>query len=87
MDGGEEGCGVLGVTGGDAAPALEMKERVLDKVPGLIEFLVVFAHHPAVLFRRNDRLHSPIFRLFDDRIGVISLVRQQMFRRDALDQL
>ena len=87
MDGGEEGGGVLGVPGGDAAPALEMQEGVLDEVPGLMEFLVVFAHHPAVPFRRDDRLHPLASRLPEDRIAVVSLVGQQILRRDALDQL
>ena len=86
MHGGEEGGGIFGVSGGDAAPAPEMKKRVLDKVPGLIEFLVVFAHHLAVLFRRNDRLHSLVSRLPEDRVAIVSLVSQEILRRDALDQ-
>ena len=50
MHGGEEGGGVLGVSGGDAAPALEMEKRILDEVADFIEFLVVLAYHPAVFF-------------------------------------
>ena len=86
MDGGEEGGGVLGVSGGNAAPALEMEKRVLDKVPGLVEFLVISPHHLAIPFRGNDRLHALVFRLIEDRVGVISLVGRKTPRRDALDQ-
>ena len=36
MDNGEVGCRVLGVAGGDPAPAFEMQEGVLHEMPQFI---------------------------------------------------
>jgi hypothetical protein len=35
--------GIFGITGGDASPALEMQERILDLMPEPVNFLVVLA--------------------------------------------
>ncbi len=37
-------------------------------------------------FWRDDRCHTLIFSLFDNRIAVVPLVGNQVFRREAFDQ-
>lgn len=49
-NGGEEGGGVFGVTGSDAAPSCEVEERVLDQVAKFVQIFVVRPGDFPVLF-------------------------------------
>ena len=86
MDGGEEGGGVFGVAGGDAAPAFEVKKGVFDPVAQLVEVFVIGSLHGAVFLGGDNRVHALTFSLFQDGVGVIPLVGQQMFGAQALNQ-
>ena len=63
-----------------------MQEGVFDEVAEFVEFLIVFTLYLAVSFRRYDGLHSLIFRLRENGIGIIPFVRQQRFSVDAFNQ-
>lgn len=64
-----------------------MQECVFDKMAEFVEIFVVFALDKAVLFWRYYWHHPLVFRLFKDDIAVVAAIRQQMLRRDALNQL
>ncbi len=87
MDGGEEGGGVFGVAGRDAAPAFEVRKSIFDQMPQLVQILVIRPLGCAVFLRRDNGVHLLRLRLLEDRIGVIALVGQKMLRRQPLDQL
>ena len=87
MDGGEEGGGVFGVAGRDAAPAFEVQKSIFDQMPQLVQILVIRPLGCAVFLRRDNGVHLLRLRLLEDRIGVIALVGQKMLRRQPLDQL
>ena len=87
MDGGEEGGGVFGVACRDATPAFEVEEGIFDQMPQLVQILVVMPLSCAVFLRWDDGVHPLRLRLFEDRVGVVALVGQKMFRRKPLDQL
>ena len=63
-----------------------MQEGVFDEVPQLVEFLVVFALMVAVFPRWNDRSRILVKGQPDYSITVVTLVRQQVFSRNAFDQ-
>lgn len=86
LDGGEERGRVFGVSGGDAAPALEVQERVFNQMPQFVQVFVVRPLGRAVFARRNHRRHTLAFGLIDDRIAIIPFVGNQMFRRDPFNQ-
>ena len=77
---------MLGVSGGDATPALEVQERVFNQMPQLVQFLVVRSLRGSVSSGRNHRRHTLAFGLIDDRIAIIPFVGNQMFRRDSFNQ-
>lgn len=77
---------MLGVSGGDAAPALEMQECVLDQMPQFVQFLVVKSLGGSVASRRDDRFHALACGLLDDRIAVVAVISDQRLGRDACDQ-
>ena len=86
MDGGEEGSCVFGIAGGDAAPTLEMEECIFNQMAQAVEIFVVFSLHFAIPFRWDDRLHALFFRLFQDDIGIVTAVGQQVFGGEPFDQ-
>lgn len=86
LDGGEERGGVLGVSGCDAAPSFEMEEGVFNQVALLVQVFVLRPLRRSVCSRRDDRRHSLLFGLFDDRIAGISFVGDQAIGSHALDQ-
>jgi hypothetical protein len=57
VDGGQERFGILGITGGDAAPQLEMKERVFNEMTQLVEFFIIVALFFSIGFGWDHRLH------------------------------
>ena len=86
MDCGEEGSGVFGVAGRDAAPAFQVEESVLDEMSQLVQILVIWPLYRAVFLRRDDHVHALPLRLFKDRVGVVTLVGQKMFCGKPLNQ-
>ena len=75
MYGSEEVSGGFVVACGDASEEFEFGEEVLDQVPRLVEFLVVFALHLSVRFRWNDGLFSSLLQRFEyPFVGVEALV-------------
>ena len=51
-----------------------------------VEVLVVRSLHGPVLLWRNDGGHSTIFRLIQNRIGIVSLIGDQVIGAQAFDQ-
>ena len=86
MNGSEEGCGVFGVTGGDAAPSFEMEERVLDQVAEFVQIFVVRPGDFPVLLRRDDRAHALGLGLFKDCVRIVAFVSDQLISVDPFDQ-
>ena len=86
LDGGEERGRVFGVSGGDAAPALEVQERVFNQMPQLVTVVVVRPLGRAVFARWNHHRPTLACGLIDDRIAIIPFVGNQMFRRDPFNQ-
>ena len=86
MNGCEERRQVLSVTRRNTAPALEMEERVFDKVAQPIQIFVIVALHFAVVARRDHGYHALFRSLLDDGIAIISFFCQQVLGRHTLDQ-
>lgn len=86
MNSGQERSCIFGISGCDAAPLLQVKKGVLHQMPGLIKILVVFAKHFTVFLRWNDWLHSLKFRLIDNRVGVVTTIRQKVLGAQAVNQ-
>ena len=63
-----------------------MQEGVFDEVSQLVELLVVYTLFFAVFPRWNDRVHILINCQTDYGITIVTLVRQQVFCCDAVDQ-
>ncbi len=85
MDGGEEGGGVFGVAGRDAAPALEMQKGVLNKVTMSIEVRVILSLLLPILAGRDHRAHALSGGLRDEGITVVTLVGQQVLGAESVD--
>jgi hypothetical protein len=77
---------MFGVSCGNAAPAFQMQERVFDQVAQLVQVFIVGPFYCPICSGRDNRCHPLIGSLFDDRITIVSLVGNQVLRREALDQ-
>lgn len=77
VEGGEEGFAVFGVSCGDSAPAFEMQECIFDQMAKFVEILIVSPLNDTVFLRRNHGDHALGRRLGQNRVDVITLVRQQ----------
>jgi hypothetical protein len=86
LNGSQEGGGLFGVAGGNASPALEMKESILDQVTQLVEGFVVVALEGSVLFGRNDGGHPLLGGSFENGIGIITPVGQEIIGPEAFNQ-
>src|SRR5690606_22502751 len=86
LGGSKERRQVLGVAGGDAAPLLQMQERVFNQVPMTIQVFVEFTGHLAILARGNLRSHALCLSLLNDRVAVIALVGDQVLGTQTFDQ-
>ena len=86
LDGSEKGSGVFGVAGGNAPPAFEVEEGIFDQMAQLVERPVVVPLNFAMLPGRYYRLHALFGSLFEDRVGVIAAISEQMVGGDSLDQ-
>jgi len=87
LDGGEERRRPFGIAGGNSAPALKVEHGVFHQVTEFIEVLVVFSLNDAVLFGRNNRIHSLPGCLLQDGIGVVAAIGQKMVRLQAFDEV
>jgi len=86
MDGSEERIRVLGVSRGNAAPALEIQESVFDQMARFIQVFVIRPLHDAVFSRRDHGLHALIFGPLDDGVAVVSFIGDQIIGAHAFDQ-
>ena len=86
LNGGEERVGVFCVSGGNAAPAFEVQEGVFDAVTALVKFLVVGPLNGTTFLWRNHRMHALGGGLFEDRIGIVAFIGDQVSGVDPLDQ-
>ena len=86
MDGGEEGCGVFGVSGCDTPPLLERKKGIFDQMAQLIEVLVIRSLNCSVFLGWNDRVHPLCGCLLENRVGVIPSIGDQMIGINPFDQ-
>ena len=87
MDRGQEVAGALVVAGGDSPVLLELGEKVLDQVAGLVEFLIVRAGVLAVGLGWDDGdLAGPRERSEHALLGVERLVRDQRVGLDRGEQ-
>ena len=86
LDGGKERSGVFRVAGGDSSPALKVEKGIFDKMAQLVKIPVVVALDFAVFPGRYHGLHALLGGLFEDRIGVIPAIGQQIFGCDPLYQ-
>lgn len=86
MDGGEEGSGVFGVSGGDTAPALEGEPGVVDQVAQFVEVFIIRPWHGSVLLRRDNRIHALHGGLLKNGIRIIPFLGDQVVGVYAFDQ-
>lgn len=86
MDGGEEGSGVFGVSGGDTAPALEGEKGVFDQVAQFVEVFIIRPLHGSVFLRRDNRIHALNGGLLKNGIRLIPFIRDQVVGAYAFDQ-
>ena len=86
MRGGKERGGEFRIAGGDPPPSLEMQEGVFHQVPQFVEFFVIAPLLLPVSLGRDLRFHPLSGSLPDDRVGVVPLIGQQIFRRQPLDE-
>jgi len=86
LDSAKERRGVFCVAGCDAAPPLDMQERILDQMAKFIEIFVIFSLYFSIFSWGNNGPHPLVFGLLHDGIAVIAPISQQMFCGDSLDQ-
>lgn len=67
---------MLGVSSGNAAPALEVQEGIFHEMAHFIEIFVIFSLFFSVSFWRYFRLHSLFNSLFNNGIRIIALIGQ-----------
>jgi len=70
----------------DAFEFLQLAEEVLDQVAPFVNVLVDIERLGAPLMLRDDDLRSALVQVFDDPIGIESLVGDQAAEFDVLDQ-
>lgn len=87
LDGGEEGLAVFGVSCCNAAPSFEHQERIFDEVAQFVKVFVVEPLMDAVFLWWNDGVHALGSGLFNDRIGIITFIGDEILGINAFDQL
>ena len=83
--GGETGVGFVAAHR-DALELLEFGEKILDEMPPFIDFQVDIKRRFALRHLRDDDLGAALVELFDDPIGVESLVGEQGIEVAFLDE-
>jgi hypothetical protein len=86
LHGSHERSYILGITGRNTPPALQMQKGILYQMPVPIQMFVILALLLPVLFGWNDHLHSHLLRLLDDGIRVKAPIRQQTLRFNSFAQ-
>lgn len=86
LDDRSKGGQILGIARCDAAPLLEVQERIFDEVTQAIQVFVEVARRLAVLAGRNLRPHSLVLCLLDNRVAVVAFIGDQVLRAQAFDQ-
>ena len=81
----KRGC-VFRVSSCYASPPLQIEKGIFYQVASLIELLVIIALHSAVLFWGDNRHHSLPLRLVNDCIGIVTAIRQKIFRFKPVNQ-
>ena len=82
----QEGGGVFGITGCNSAPALEMKNGILDEMTESIEGFVILSLEDSILFGRNDGSHPLLDGLFDDGVGIVAPISKQVVGHYAANE-
>ena len=77
---------MFGISGGDAAPSLEMKKRVFNQMTQLVQVFVIQPLGGSVFSRRDDCRHALFFGLRDHRIAVIPFIGNQLLGCHPFDQ-
>lgn len=86
LNGAEESVCQFVIAGGDCPETLEFAEEALDEIAFAIESEVGFALDASAGVVGNDRGDSALIQLFDQGIGVVSLVGEKGFRLDLFEQ-
>ena len=86
MDCGEEGCGVFGVSCGDAAPSFQVQESVFDEVTKFVKVFIIRSLHGPVFLGWDNCLHILVFGLFEEGIAVIATIGEQILGAQTFDQ-
>ena len=63
-----------------------MEKSVFNEMAKFVEILVVRSLHGSVFFWRDDGFHPLIFRLIQNRVGIVSLVGHQIIGSHPFDQ-
>ena len=71
----------------DPSVTLDLAEEVLDEVALLVKMTVNISFHCAVGLRRNDGRHGLLLDRFDDFVGVIAFVGDEVLSLGLLDEL
>ena len=77
---------MLCIAGCDSTPALEVQEGIFYEMSQFIELFIVFTLLLSIFLWRNDGRHTLRNSLFYNGINIISAIRQQCFRNDAIYQ-
>jgi hypothetical protein len=70
----------------DALEFLQLAEEILDQVAPFVDVLVDVERLGAPLMLRDDDLRPALVQVFDDPVGIESLVGDQAAEFDILDQ-
>ena len=87
LDGGKERGGVFGISGGDAPPAFDVKEGVLNEMSEAIEIPVIGSLVDPVSLWGDDRVDSLLSGRIKDGVGVVSPVGEKVLCAYALDKV
>ena len=87
VDGGEERGTLFGVSRGDAPPPFQMHECVFNAMAKPVEIRAVRSLYLSVFLWWNDGFHALGFGLFENRIGIVAPICQQIISCYAFDQV
>ena len=87
LNGGDKGSGILGISSGDAAPSLQVKERIFHQVTQFVKVTVVVTLGIPVLPGRDDSFDARSLCEGDDPVGVIPPISEQVLCGKAFYQL
>jgi len=82
----QEGIRVFRVSGGNSTPLFQIKKRILNQVPCLINLPIKISGYFSVFLRRDHSIHPLFSSLSNNLIRVIGSIRQEMFGGKSLNQ-